>query len=102
MVPSPPVAPVPISAVKVGAIITITFDQQLQAGVSDHSQWSNDGIPWYSAPSVDLTISGNTVFGTFQDAVPGGGTGLDYTASVGDVIGTNGLPVAAFSDFPVT
>jgi hypothetical protein len=101
--------PVPVAAgYSVGLNVwTVVFDQSLQPGVSSSANWQGvrEGAPSsYDAFVVlaDPTIAGNVVTGQGTITIPGSGPSrISYAATPPDLVGTNGLPVAAFVDYPV-
>lgn len=82
--------------------LIVTFDQQLQAGTTDKINWSarHNGFVWES--NVDGNIVGDTVTLLMMSAIPLPGENCSYFASVGDVMGLSGVPVAAFTEYPIT
>lgn len=102
MPPEP--APVPIAATINGfGFLQIVFDRPLQPGVVQGANWfarrANVARLFFPDPSA----AGAAVSGSAP--VSGADIGPDivsYSAAVPDVIGANGVPVAAFTDFPLT
>lgn len=103
-------APVPILATysqTTGAIVC-TFDQALQAGISQQSNWNGttDALSGHQDFELlaNLTIAGATVSGTegFLGPPSTPSNVLNYFAVPPDVRSIAGIPVAAFSNFPLT
>ena len=103
--PSNPTAPVPISATWLTGPdrLAITWDQLLQPGSSDQSNWIalHGGSAWQgSAPGV---IAGSTTTVPMAAVAPVVGENCSYLAMVPDVIGlAGGLPAASFVGLPIT
>lgn len=100
---SPPL-PVAASLTLATGAFVVTFDQPLQPGVSAGANWRafNLNLTWETA--APLSISGSAVSGTLSSSLGGPpGPTCRYFAVPPDVLSLDaGLPVAAFSGFPLT
>ena len=96
--PSPDAAPVPVSAVihPATGYFVVTFSGPLQSGPSAAMNWYEafGGTRWRPK---NVSAGASQVSGT-KDANTGPSMAqrITYTAAEPDVIGANGLPVAAF------
>lgn len=86
--------------------MTVTFDQPLQPGATAAGNWTCTygiaAIKFDHTQPAPGVLAGNTA--TLQMANPilsGGPNVCAYLAAPPDVIGTNGLPAAAFAGFPL-
>lgn len=96
--PSPSVAPVPVSATIDAAtgVFQVTMSGPLQSGPSVATNWYEafGGTRW--RPTA-VTALGNVVGGVKDaNAGPSAFQRITYNAASPDVVGANGLPVAAF------
>ena len=94
----------PILAVRSGAYNwDITFDKPFQGNQSDKDQYSgrDDNKVLMSLTTAFIAGRFVRVTGMLTTSDPGLSV-ISYNASVGDLIGQNGVPVVAFSDFPIT
>ena len=82
--------------------MTVTFDQLLQSGTSAIANWYLKAGLADFIPVSPLTVNGYTVSGLMVYTGGVGGSVVDYFAVPADVVGQNAVPVAAFSNFPVT
>lgn len=101
--PSSP--PVPTSAVfdSPSKTLTVAFDQPLQPGTSAAGNWAAWPANIRHANTIPIVVSGNTVSGVLAQQFPDTKSNVvQYFGSPPDVVGLNGLPVAAFADFPLT
>ena len=105
----PPEPPVPVAAYVKAATkyAWLVFGTPLRSGVSDQGNYIwrlnlTGTATTYTYPA-DPVVQGRIVAGTL---VAGGiafpPLGVNYNASVPDLYGRTGSPVAAFNDFPVT
>ena len=102
---SSPTAPVPIAATwadHTNALV-VTYDQALQPGSTDPTNWIalHAGNAWQgSAPGV---IAGSTVTVPMGAVAPVIGENCSYLKMVPDVVGlVGGLPAASFAGLPIT
>jgi hypothetical protein len=104
-VPDPP--PTLISAVHTGApfAITLTFDQVIAANPgAPGSDWlaRHDNIG-QGSPTVSVPGTDQVVLSTWTALGPDAGIDVvSYTNNVDALQSLSGVPVASFSDFPVT
>jgi len=85
----------------------IGFDKPLQAGTSSPANYQ--GVRQTTGPAFDVfvgiglaMVAGNQVTGGAIIAIPATGPSrISYAATPADLIGTNGLPVVSFVDFPL-
>lgn len=105
--PPDPVPPLPIAGTFEPATgeMRLTFDQDLVVGVLDDRNWEliGDSHDWATDETEIFAPEPRVVVGIFsqEDPRPPGNL-VDYSAGVPDLVGQNGLPVAAFADFPLT
>ena len=87
----------------VGNGIIVQTDLPIADGPIDPANWSavHAGTQWVGTTGAQVT-SGTITVPMVNTGVPVGGETCCYNASPPDVIGTNGVPVAAFCDFPLT
>lgn len=100
----PPEPPVPVSAIlnTVAEELSVTFDKPLQAGAVNGTQFTarGAGIFW---DGLAGNAAGNTVVVGIETSGAEAGTPVcSFSATAGDLIGSNGQPVAAFTDFTAT
>lgn len=102
----PPEASRPVRAqfVLATGTLTVDFDKLLVTGVTARSQWIVfDGLFRHLIPAGPGTVFMRTVTMDLPAVIPDlTAVGVDYSALFADVISRNGLPVAAFSGFPIT
>jgi len=100
-----PIPPVPTDArwAIVGDGVLLQTDLPLQNGPLDCASWTakHNGTIWEGDGVCEVT-GGTAVVGMRDTLVPAAGESVSYDASTADLVGTNGAPVAAFVDFPLT
>lgn len=100
MLPDPPL---PISAtIDARGDLVVTFDKPLVPGLTAGPNWfvrRTNLTRAFLGPGV---VAGFTMSaGTFIDVADPGPDVVTYFAVVQDLVGTNGLPVAPFANFPL-
>jgi len=102
----PPSAPRPIFAqfVQATGLYTVEFDKLLVDGFIFGGNWEcKDGQWRHYVPGGAAVVSGSLVTALLPLVQPIlEPPHAEYHAAPPDLIGRNGLPVAAFDDFPIT